>query len=352
MTEEDSDSSCNNQVQEELEKRFLELKDELLKVIKQLRKKPKNEKLCRRKEELTESMRAITEMMIQDDKDGEETKRVFEEGETEPKEVSARSSLETTHSVDSSLKASSKSSFTELPCKTESSFVTPLTDTKLQSLRAKSIEISKEIEQIDQLENPSDSDLMKRKSLELELERIAEELLQLEMDEEEDMEERQESATNSSCSPYCVNTKSIEPELPGKSSSGLDRRVDTDSISRNESNSILKKAETGVHKWIQSVVSKNSDNANSSLYDSKHGSTDSDEELWNDSEIKNRYQKGSHRSQSEIRSAVEEARNRLARRGEKLGQLGKNAEEMQNQAKAFMEAASELNRREQRRTWF
>lgn len=45
--------------------RFLELKEELSTVIKQLKKKPNNEKLCRRKEELTETMRALTEMMIQ-----------------------------------------------------------------------------------------------------------------------------------------------------------------------------------------------------------------------------------------------------------------------------------------------
>ncbi|GJQ08402.1 hypothetical protein GpartN1_g193.t1 [Galdieria partita] len=337
---EDRDSSC--QVQEELEKRFLELKDELLKVIKQLRKKPNNERLCRRKEELTESMRAITEMMIQGDfeKDEKETCKVSEEGEIESKQLSARSSLDTTQSVESNLKSSS----IELPCEnskihTESDYDTPSTDTKRHRLRVKSIEISKEIEKIDQLENPNDSDLVNRKNWELELEQIAEELLQLEM-EEECIEEEQESTSNSNreYSPSCVNTKQ------------MDKRVEMDSNDRTESKSILKKAETGVHK-LQSVIVKNSNNARSSR-DSKYGTESDDEELINDSVVKKRYQKGSHRSQSEIRSAVEEARNRLARRGEKLGQLGKNAEEMQNQAKAFMEAASELNRREQRRSWF
>lgn len=212
------------------------------------------------------------------------------------------------------------------PCNrdTTTSSSSPLLVTKRQQqLREKSVDISNQLEAIRQLENPSESDVLKKNNLEAELEQVAEELLQLEVNDDDEEEE-----------PIPSNTKQIDSEKSCVS--------DT-----HESNSILKKAEVGVHKLIQSVGRKSLDKTNSEEDDSDNERN----KLFCD-KLNNKYHTKLQHSESEVRNAVEQAKRRLSRRGEKLGQLGKNAEEMQIQAKAFMEAATELNRRQQQRNWF
>jgi len=278
-------SQQDEEVADPLEHKFLELKEQLVQVVKQLRKKPNDSLLCRRKEELTENMRAITELMIQENVVDSTSERNEGNGSVEENNDGDTNSI---HVV-------GKEEQQEETDRCQDSQVQQV-ESREKQLRQKSVEISKQLEQLEH----NDQNEVMRKNLEAELSHIAEELLQL---EEEEAEKEEPVAT--SCNP---NVSSC----PILSSSSTPRHLSSSSSSQQMEN----------RKTSQ-------------------------DELWN------KYQhKPPQHSPSEIRSAVEQARNRLAKRGEKLGQLGRNTEEMQNQAKAFMEAAIQLNRREQRKSWF